>query len=101
MYRNLLSPTETETGLLLDLRYDSTNDAVCSSQRILEFNEDRCPMKLSQAIKILNPGTTRKALIEYASRNNLRGKEALKNVIDDACETACLAMSHIILNFGR
>lgn len=74
--------------------------AVCVMQDF-EFDESRCPIGLAQAIRILHPSTTKQALREIVEYKHLSGKAAKKAAVDDACMTACLAMSHIILNAGR
>lgn len=100
MYENLISRMETvcQTDDIEDLKalLKQAIDVI----RMFEFNESRCPMELSEAIKILNPETTRIALMGITLSNHNR-KEAKRAAVDDACKTACIAMSHIIMNSGR
>lgn len=48
-----------------------------------------CKMPLSEAIRILDPATTREAIAEYESYCGFYGWEASVKLCEDACKTVC------------
>lgn len=46
-------------------------------------------MDIEEAVRILDPTTTREALAEYEYFGGFRGEEAVQDAVNEACEVAC------------